>query len=157
KEGKLVENKERSGLVKQLFASVEAGDGLHVIAGRLNKAKVPTWGGAKSWSKTQLRNIIVGRHVLGEHQPLKKATVKDAAGKEITRRVRNGPPIIGYFPEVIKEAQWLKVNDLLKARRDGPGRKGDRTTNLFSGLLTDAETEDKVLICWQARGRTGGR
>jgi DNA invertase Pin-like site-specific DNA recombinase len=137
--GRLEAIPQRAELVRRLFSMALAGDGLAVIVRKLTAEKVKPWGTAKHWSKAYVRKILTGGAAVGRHQPL-------------TRGKADGPAIEGYYPAVVEVETWESVRNALAGRRDGPGRLGEKVTNLFGGLLHDAATGGKLLICWQTQG-----
>lgn len=144
KNGKLELIPERVGLIERIFALAIAGYGNFEIVRTLTREGVKPWGRGKSWTKAFVRKILTGRAVLGEHQPLKN-------------RQPDGPPIVGYYPPVIDLPTWERAQLAVGNRREPPGRVGAKVTNLFSGLLTDALTGERLLIAWQTQGSGGKR
>lgn len=131
--------------VKRIFDLSSQGHGSGEIARLLNAENVPSWGYTKKWNSTALRLIISGRAVLGEIQPT--TIIND-------KRAAIGEPITGYYPQVIDENLWLKVNAQIQGRRVGSqkGRKSD-FVNLFPGLLFEAKTKTTMVIGNKGRGR----
>jgi hypothetical protein len=85
------------------------------------------------WSHQFIRRVLSGRAVLGEYQP----EARDAEGK----KVRRGPPVPGYYPALITEDDWLRVQDAIRRRRfNKVGRPGTDEANLFTGLVRNAAT-----------------
>ena len=98
--------------------------------------RVPTWGVkgkmAEAWHYSYIQKILTNRAVLGELVPHSTLTV---GGSDWKRRP-TGPAIKGYYPQVIDEDTFLRV----QARGSGPkGPLCDRGANLFQGLLKDGE------------------
>ena len=155
-EGKLVAIPERAAIVKQIFDLAAKGRGLSMILRQLETDQVQPWGHAQAnrgkaeavepkdekacWRRAYLHKILHSRAVLGEYQPMKG-------------RRADGNAILNYFPKVIEIGLWERVQDALSARTKRAGRIGVKVANLFSGLLWDARTRDKMLIAWQNRGR----
>jgi DNA invertase Pin-like site-specific DNA recombinase len=153
--GKLAPIRDRVKVIQNIFKWLIAGDGLGRIVRRLTEAKVKPWGKAKGWSKAYVKKIITGRAVRGEMQPYTETEVRTAEGRLKRVRVPDGPPLQGYYPVVIDEPTWEAAQDVLAARGRGrPGRVGEKVANLFSGLLTDARTQEPMLICSQGHGRS---
>jgi len=143
-DGGFVEN-QHGGTVKRIFELSSQGHGSGEIARLLNTENIPYWGYTHKWNSTALRLIITGRAVLGEIQPT--TIIND-------KRVAIGEPITGYYPQVIDENLWLKVNAQIQSRRVGSqkGRKSD-FVNLFPGLLFEAKTKTTMVIGNKGRGR----
>jgi Recombinase/Recombinase zinc beta ribbon domain len=111
-----------------------SGLGILAIARRLNERKVPAIGRSdRGWYPSYIAKILSSRAVLGEFQPYTKDNDK---------RVPAGEPINNYFPRIIDDELFYRVQQS-KAHRliSGRGRKGNYFTNLFSGLAT----------CWYCR------
>jgi DNA invertase Pin-like site-specific DNA recombinase len=143
RDGKLVPVPERAHVVRRLFELARGGYGLGLIVRELTRDGVPSWGaGSKGWTKRYVHKILKGRAVLGEFQPT-------TSGKP------DGDPIPDYFPAVVDESTFLKVEAALERRKHRPGPIGVKAAALFSGLLRDASTGGKIVVGKQ--GRTGYR
>jgi hypothetical protein len=142
--GKLVAIPSRVGVLKRMFRWAIEGHGLSLIVKRLTREGVESWGRSGVWSKAYVHKIISGRSVLGEYQPIRD-------GKP------DGTPIGRYYPVVIDENTWHRAQAAAAQRKDKPGRVGSRVASLFSGLLRDATTQEKLLIASQTRGPKGKR
>ena len=153
--GKLVGIPERVKVVRLMFDLATAGYGLSRIVKRLTTDRVPTWGRGEGWSKQYVHKILTGRTVLGEYQPMKAGAREDGTGKKVNgyiAPVPDGEPVKDYYPVVMDARTWDKTQAALRLRKDRAGRVGEKVTNLFTGLLTDAKTRGKLLIAWQTRG-----
>lgn len=81
------------------------------------------------WSADTVLGVLLSRTVIGEQQP-------HTADPTATRGRRpDGPPIPGFYPAIIKEEQFNRVQARLAARKGAP-RQNSATSynNLFSGL-----------------------
>lgn len=139
RDGKLVAVPERVKVVKRIFALAIAGNGLSRIVRQLEKDGVKPWLNAECWRRSYLAKLVRRRLVLGEYQPEKD-------GKP------DGPPIIGYYPQVIDPQTWQRAQDALTGRKGAGGRTGAKVTNIFQGLLWDARSSAKMYITWRDRG-----
>jgi DNA invertase Pin-like site-specific DNA recombinase len=140
KNGKLRAVPGRAAVVKKMFELALAGRGLAGIATQLEKDRVAPWGRASCWGRAYVHKILRSRATLGEYQPMKDDKP-------------DGAPIAGYYPKLVDEDTWQRVQVALKGRTKKAGRIGKRVANLFTGLLWDARTGGKMLIAWQKRGR----
>jgi DNA invertase Pin-like site-specific DNA recombinase len=119
---------ERSAVVRRIFhEAADLGMGCDLIARRLNKDEIPTFGKSRGWHMSYIYKILSNKAVIGEFQPHVKREGK---------RAPVGNPIPNYYPPVIDEnlfyrAQASRQNRLIKRS----GRKGLGYANLFSGLL----------------------
>ncbi len=141
-DGKLMLVPERARLVRRMFELAIRGYGLSLIVRELTTAGVACWGRGGSWSKTYIHKIMAGRVVLGEYQPIKD-------GKP------DGDPVADYYPAVVDEDTWLQAQAALARRKNKPGPVGKQVAALFSGLIRDARTQDRMFVAWQTRGVKG--
>lgn len=157
---------DRVEIVQRIFAESAKGVGMEAIGRALNqdgkrlfvtikKDGTAPKGSAKAWSTAYLSKILRWRAVLGEFQPMKVAK-REKTGTRTSVPV--GDPLPGYFPQIIDQRTWDRVQDGLNARvryigerttklADGEsktlvartfgkgGRRGDAHSNLFTHLL----------------------
>lgn len=91
----------RADVVRQIFGLADAGHGSFVIARRLNESGVPTFTKSNGWHESYVTKILNNRAVLGEFQPHRY----DEHGE----RIPTGDPITNYFPKIIEEDQFLRI------------------------------------------------
>lgn len=118
---------ERAATVKLIYQLAGTGYGIKSIIDHLKENNVPTFGG-KHWSSSYIGNILRRRTALGEKQPGK------GRGKHSKPE---GPPIPGYFPAAVSEAEWLAARQGAKERKQKAGRLTE-TINIWQGLTKDA-------------------
>jgi DNA invertase Pin-like site-specific DNA recombinase len=117
----------RVDVVRQIFQMADAGHGSYTIAHRLNQTAVPTFTRSHGWHESYVTKILNNRAVLGEFQPHRY----DEHGK----RVPFGDPVSDYFPEVVEEGQFLRIQASRRKRLvEGAGRKGPEYRNLFTKI-----------------------
>ena len=116
---------ERVKLVQRVFTESLDGLGKSVIAKRLNKEGVETWGKSRFWHPSYIHKILSNPAVLGEFQARKKIE---------NRFVPAGEVISDYYPRVITDDLFYRAEDARSARRCGGGRKGKKVSNLFSRI-----------------------
>ena len=92
--------------------------------------------GRSHWDDETIRRLLRSRKVLGEFQ---------AFSRDGDRRVPVGQPIVGYYPQIIGESEWCRVQQAMDSRVNHGGRVGHRVANLFSGLVTYGNGERAVL------------
>jgi DNA invertase Pin-like site-specific DNA recombinase len=121
--------------IRRVYALAGDGLGVGVIAKKLNAEGVPVLGRTTLkgrpvlWSETVVYHLLTTRTVLGEYQR--------HTGRNSARRPA-GDPIADYYPRVIPDDDWHRVQGALKVRKKvGSGRRGTHV-NLFAGLLVDA-------------------
>jgi hypothetical protein len=116
---------EKVAIVKEAARLSIAGFGVAKIRNKL---------GLKKNAFCNLASILRNRTLLGEYQPrdLSKNTV--------------GEPKKGYYPPVISENDFYKVQAALDSRKTPRGKRGDFVTNIFSGLIHDASDGERMLM-----------
>lgn len=144
-DGKPVKDPTKTAIVKRIFDLAEKGHGSSQIAKMFNKEKLPSMLWGTGWHGASINKLLRGRAVLGEYQPCK------ITPEGPTRRVPVGEPVPNYYPAVIKEAQFRRVQLALDGRRLARGKIGRAVTNLFQGLLYDARDGGKVKSKFLAR------
>lgn len=117
---------DRVATVEYIFKLCIEGYGYITTAKRLNKEKVPTFGGGRSWHLSTVQSILRSGQVIGHYQP--HSTV---SGK----RKPVGDPITNYYPAVIDEATYYKAQQTIEDRSRKGGPRGRNYPNLFTGLL----------------------
>jgi DNA invertase Pin-like site-specific DNA recombinase len=124
---KFEEIPDRVAVVRKIFSYADAGCGADLIARKLNSDRAQPFGKSAGWQKSSVRKILNNRAVLGEHQHM---TI-DRGKREPT-----GDPDPSYFPAIIDEATFYRVQDGQARRRiKSSGRKGLTYRNLFSGII----------------------
>ncbi len=120
-------------VMRRLFAMAET-LGSTAIATKLNREKVPPIGGrSKKWTSSGVTKLTTVRTVLGEMQP--HTTLQDGS------RVPAGPAHKNYYPRIISDKQFNKVQAARKARAIKGGPSTKRISNLFTGLVVDSQGE----------------
>jgi len=120
--------KKRVEIIERLFDLSEKGMGDYAIAKLLNQEGSTPFGHGKSWNASSVGSILKNPAVLGEFQPYKN-------GPE--GRVPDGPMLRDYYPAIIDEDQYYRVQHARSARAGpkGAGRKGNKgLANIFSGV-----------------------
>jgi DNA invertase Pin-like site-specific DNA recombinase len=135
---------EKAKWVRMIFRLALEGHGVTAISGKMHKV-APEGMTGKGWQPAQVHALLRSRAVLGEYQPHTGTCAKK--GTKSTRRP-SGEPVKGYFPEIIDEPTFYRVQQLLGERlnhRKGGGRISG-TPNLFSGLAYDAADGQKLVL-----------
>jgi DNA invertase Pin-like site-specific DNA recombinase len=139
---------ERGDLVARIFEDSAAGIGSYSITRRLNEARIPPFGNANGWSTSSVGKILTNRAVLGEFQPCRLVN-----GVPIP----DGAPIKDYFPAIISEQLFYRVQNGRNERRiKGAGRKGTKLSNLFSGIAKCAYCKSSMAFENKGPGPKGG-
>lgn len=112
------------------------GDGL--IAKTLNQEEVPTLTGKGAWFGASINKCILrSRALIGEFQPSRM---------EKGKRVPDGEPIKGYYPPIIKEAEFYRMQESIQGRKHRRGRVGICCANLFLGLMKDVRNQGPIIL-----------
>lgn len=128
---------ERVSLIRRMADEYLSGRGCYGIAKRLTREGIPcfklNWKRTKkrslAWSHAYVHKILTHRALIGEYQP---RHVVDG------KRIPVGEPIPGYFPAILSEPDFYKIQELAKNRQGIKGREGKTVANLFTGLLKSA-------------------
>jgi DNA invertase Pin-like site-specific DNA recombinase len=144
--------KERIKKVKLIFWLTVRGWGKQRIAKLFNRHNVTTWGlgkkAAKGWHHSYIDKILHNRSVLGEFLPHTTKADKIDNRHSTTIRRAVGAVLTNYFPRVISDAIFQKV----QLRRTGPrGPIGRKIANLFQRLLKDGEYP-QYTMCYKDHG-----
>lgn len=117
---------ERADVMTRLYRMCADGIGKELIARRLNEEAVPPFRGGDGWQASTVLFLLKDRRAIGEFQPHTKV--------DGVRRP-TGDPIPGYFPAVVSEELFYKVQAELSRRHTGahPGKRS-RVPNVFVGL-----------------------
>ena len=112
--------------IKKIFNWSLNGDGSLVITRRLNNSRTPAISKSKQWNISYIKKILGNRSVIGEFQPHRYVEgIREPHGK----------PIKKYFPQIVSNVDFLKVQNGIKKRVLGGGRKGKKFTNIFTGIV----------------------
>lgn len=139
----------RVATVKRIYQMAADGKGTNLIAKTFNDTEVPPIARAKCWHKSYIMKILKNRAVLGEYQP--------HTGHAGPDRKPLGDPIRDYYPPVIDEVLWSKVQTSLADRRLERGPRGKRVANLFTGLLRDARDGGTMTLVHKGAKSSGAQ
>jgi DNA invertase Pin-like site-specific DNA recombinase len=113
--------------VKYIFERTAEGIGQNQLTGELNEKFSPL--GRNAWNSSYVSSILNNRAVLGERQNY--TFTKERV------RVPIGEPIAGYYPRVIEDDLWLRVQGTKEKKKKMTGRTSD-FINLFVGRIFNA-------------------
>jgi DNA invertase Pin-like site-specific DNA recombinase len=149
---------ERAAAVKQMFELSADGFGINGIIRRLIEEGHKPFGRSGRWSNSYIGHILSGRAALGEYQPFKA-------------KKPDGDPILDYYPAVVDEKLYYRVQAGLKQRlnrgkkrKDGAtmpaGGRSRHDVNLFAGRMFHALDGDRIEYRWfvdhRGRGKSYG-
>jgi len=104
---------------------------------RAHADKHPAWGKGL-WLRATVRNILRGRAVLGEWQPRQ--------GRNGYRMKNVGDPVRSYYPAVITEEEWQLAQAAVEGRKLARGRPGEHEANLFTGLVYEGISHERMSV-----------
>jgi hypothetical protein len=133
----------KAEVVRRIFRMADDGYGIKAIARKLNEERVACIGRGATWHASYVRMLLTSRSAIGEYQSY---TGKGKHAKPF------GKPIPGYFPALVPEALFYRVQQAMQKRKRKVGPRGACVTNLFSGLLRDARDGGPLVICPKTNG-----
>lgn len=128
--------------IRYIFNRTADGVGQRRLLGEL-VAKFKPIGSSGSWNTSFISKVLNDRSVLGEYAP----RVRGDDGK----RVAVGSVIVDYWPPVISEELWLRVQ-AAKAKRKKMKGANTKFVNPFVGLMFNAH-DGSAVHTQQSRGR----
>jgi DNA invertase Pin-like site-specific DNA recombinase len=136
-------------VVERIFEAAASGQGSGVITRTLNSDQVPAFGKSHGWLESYVTKILKNRAVLGEFQPHVRIDGK---------RVPEGPVVRGYFPRIIDEDLFLKVQAGRRERAQvGGGRRGPKQRNLFTHIVKCSYCGASMRFIDKGKGAKGGK
>lgn len=113
--------------VRKVFDQALSGLGSVAITRLANAERwiVPSRGHA-GWHHSNVLKLLKNRSVLGEYQPM---TITNG------KLVPLGDPWPDYFPKLIDEDLFLRIQAIISRRQFGTGKRGITYCNIFRGLL----------------------
>ena len=128
---------DRARLIKRIYKMALEGNGSRKIAATLDREKIATWSGVRTWSPDYINKLLADRRLLGEHQ----RTTLDEKGNRTDAEL-----LVSYYPKVIEPGLFARVQTaraaIWKAHcgKSGNGKARKESPNLFAGLLVDCKT-----------------
>jgi DNA invertase Pin-like site-specific DNA recombinase len=141
---------DRARVIRHIFSEAVAGVGSYSQARRLNERREPHFGRAHGWHFSFISKVLKNQAVYGLFQPHMVVN---------GRRRPDGDPIRDYFPAIVEESVFNRVQIGLDERlKRGRGRKGLRVTNLFprstlvcaycgSAMFYESKNPHGALVC----------
>jgi len=133
--------------IKLIFKKKLEGKGSYKIQRELNsdpnvwKPPVSKKNKSGGWRDGYIDKILRSRRVIGEFQPHENKTIKvieDGREIETTKRVAVGDSIKNYYPKIMDEGTFFRVQEIIKQNSTLPGNAGggnkDKAKNLFSNI-----------------------
>lgn len=113
--------------IRKVFSLRTNGFGIVAITNRANKEKWPAPAKGESWHTSLVGRLLVNRALLGEYQPC----TRDDSGK----RIPSADVIQDYYPRVLTEEEFLRVQAVADRHGRFPGRRDINCRNFLQGLL----------------------
>lgn len=128
---------EHAGAVRRIFQLADSGIGQVTIARRLNEEKIPTFRGKGFWFAPNVGRILRDESVVGTYQPT-----------HVVEGVRQslGQPIRDYYPAVISDELFWRVQRGIKVGYAKGRHKGNSISNLFSGLVACSQCGNSLRL-----------
>jgi DNA invertase Pin-like site-specific DNA recombinase len=120
---------ERAKIVNQIYEDTLRGFGRERLARALNESGCEIWGDGRrkgrKWHPSTITKILDNEAVIGRFQPHRLVEGK---------RVKAGEVIENYFPAIVSEDLFYRVQASRSGKPCMPGRNGISVTNLFTHL-----------------------
>lgn len=121
---------DRVETIKLIFRLRVEGYGIKALMTYLNENNIPTFNNkAKFWREQTVKSWLRSPKVLGHFQPLMSTRGEDG----IYRSVPKGDLILNYYPAVIDEETYMRVQGTFK--ENVKGRVSTEGKNLFRGIF----------------------
>jgi DNA invertase Pin-like site-specific DNA recombinase len=143
---------ERAKVVRRIFADTLRGLGQHRIAQALNEEGVPVFRDGQMWHRSYVCKILQNPSVIGHYTP---GLLEWKDGKK-TRSFL--PPIPGYYPAVVSEEDFRRVQAMRLGGSRSPSRGMHATKpprNIFGGLCVCARCGGSMVLV--NKGPRGGQ
>lgn len=119
---------ERAEVIQRIYSMTLEGIGQHSIAQKLNAEEIKPWGRAQYWHRSYVSKILRNSAVVGTLSPMSIDYTND--GKMIKRAE---PPVDGYFPQVIEQETFSRVQTLISS--GGGAARGRQAHQPISNIL----------------------
>ncbi|MBW1813553.1 MAG: recombinase family protein [Deltaproteobacteria bacterium] len=136
----------RDKIIKRIFRMYLSGKGARIICRTFNQEGIESWGRSNGWHESYIKKILKNRSVIGEFQPHKLIDGK---------RVKEGEPILNYFPRIIEDTAFYKVQAKLKSNTNFSGQTG-KVSNLFGGLAKCSYCKSSMAFVAKGKPSKGG-
>jgi len=129
---------ERAAVMRRIITMATDGRGPVTIAKRLNKEKVAGPSG-KGWALSTLQHLLKRRTLIGEYQP--------GTRPQESEWKPSGKPIANYYPALITEKEFYRLQSVVAARAIGRrGRWGKTVASLFGRVLVSGQDGGTMTI-----------
>lgn len=137
---------DRCKIVQEIFDLASKGYGKRLIEKHLNRRGYKAFRGNNGWHASYISKILHNRAVLGEFQTYKR---------ENRKRIAVGEAIPNYFPRIISDKLFYRVQNRMQTRVQRGGRTGD-VRNLFSSFTRCGYCGSTMQFVNKGKGKKGG-
>jgi DNA invertase Pin-like site-specific DNA recombinase len=141
--------KDKAELVRQIFGWYVEGKRLPTVCGLLHELQ-PAGPTGRGWHPKSVFKLLHSRATIGEFQAHTGTTSRKGGVASTLRPV--GEPVKGYFPPVVEEALFYRVQEMMNGRK-GSGGRAAGVPSLFNGFLYDATDGSRMVINRDRHGR----
>ena len=146
KNGQFEVDEARAAIVRQIYEWCAAGQGIHMIAKKLNATVEPWTVGHKadkpSWKVGYVRDILTGWQAEGEYH------VRTGPNRTTT-----GEVITNYYPRVVSPELVAAARSAMALRRGATGPNHSEAKNLFAGRVKCGHCGDTMVRVVQYNSR----
>lgn len=146
--GKFVFLQNESAIVRRIVNLALSGRGAPAITALLNRERVPPISKRKKkrpthWNVATIRHITRSRTLIGEYQPHRYVNGKP---------VPEGESIKGYYPGLISENEFYRLQAGISARSKVRGRGARNVVNLFGKVLVSGQDDGTIVLMHRRKG-----
>jgi DNA invertase Pin-like site-specific DNA recombinase len=128
---------ERAEIVRRIFRMAINGLGVVRIARILTEGGVECFGREGKWLPQYVRRILRNRAAYGTYS---QGTRDFQTGKQ----KETGEIVEGFYPGAVSESEWQAAQRAISSRYRTSGRPGEGEANLFTGILWDADSRERM-------------
>jgi DNA invertase Pin-like site-specific DNA recombinase len=156
KDGKKFEIIKAHAKVVQLIFALAETMGYQSIARHLNEKGIkPFSAKSKGWQSSNIVKILLSPAVVGTYQPKSIEHIRTPGGT-VRRTNAEGVPIEGYYPAVVSQATFDRIQLRKRARsKNNAGRKGPTVSNLFSHVAACGLCGANMVLVQKGGKQTG--
>lgn len=137
------EIKSKSDIVKRMFKLCLDGESAEDIAQKFRDEKIPLVAGGKYWTHSYVAQTLRNKAVIGVFTPHRM---------ENGKRVPASEPIKDYYPRIIDETDFARVQYIMDSRsKNKGGRRGKKGDNLFRKKLFCGYCGASVYVNYKGR------
>ncbi|MDR6831542.1 DNA invertase Pin-like site-specific DNA recombinase [Bosea sp. BE271] len=127
KPASFVVDEQKAAVVVRIYEMTATGTGQHRIAETLNTEGVPCFGTAAHWHRSYVKKLLANPAVIGTLVP------HELIYEEGKRLRKAHEPVLGYYPPIVEEALFQRVQAQRMDKR-APSVRAGVVANIFGGL-----------------------